>query len=116
MEMTPLIGILGRQSATLFLSVIAAGLFCTTVHAGDFAKTFTLSNRATVHVYTNDGSVRVTTGDAKQVEIHADYRGYEEGKTLHFDSHQSGDVVEFTARATPPWPISWGVHELHIEV
>jgi len=114
--MTRLNGILGRHSATIYLTLLAGGLFCSTAFAGDYSKSFTVSNRATVHVDTNDGSVRVTTGDAKQVEIHVDYRGYEEGKTLHIESHQAGDVVEFTARAATVWPLSFGLHELHIEV
>jgi Putative adhesin len=114
--MTRLIGVLGRHSAPTCLILLAAGLFSSTVHAGDYSKSFTVSTRATVHVDTNDGSVRVTTGDAKQVEIHVDYRGYEEGKTLHIDSHQAGDVIEFAARAATVWPLSFGLHELHIEV
>ena len=113
--MTPLIRILGRQSATLYLSVLAAGLFSSTVHAGDYSKSFPVSNRATLHVTTNDGSVRVSAGDAKQVEIHVDYRGYEEGKTLHIDSHQTGDTIEFTAHADVRLP-SFQLRELHIEV
>ena len=35
--MTPLMRILGRQSATLYLSVLAAGLFASTVHAGEYS-------------------------------------------------------------------------------
>jgi Putative adhesin len=114
--MTRLNGILGRQPATICLTLLAAGLFCSTAFAGDYSKSFTVSTRATVHVNTNDGSVRVSTGDAKQVEIHVDYRGYEEGKTLHIESHQAGDVVEFTARAANAWGPSFGLRDLHIEV
>jgi hypothetical protein len=113
--MTRLDGILGRHSATVCMALLAAGLFCSTAFAGDYSKSFTVSTRATVHVNTNDGSVRVTTGDAKQVEIHVDYRGYEEGKTLHIESHQTGDVIEFTARAAPMWG-PFGLRDLHIEV
>ena len=114
--MTRLNGILSRPAATIYLTLLAAGLFCSTAFAGDYSKSFTVSTRATVHVNTNDGSVRVTTSDAKQVEIHVDYRGYEEGKTLHIESHQSGDVVEFTARAANAWGPSFGLRDLHIEV
>lgn len=114
--MTRLNGILSRPPATIYLTLLAAGLFCSTAFAGDYSKSFTVSTRATVHVNTNDGSVRVTAGDAKQVQIHVDYRGYEEGKTLHIESHQSGDVVEFTARAANAWGPSFGLRDLHIEV
>src|SRR5580692_3160539 len=107
--MTRLNGILSRPPATIYLTLLAAGLFCSTAFAGDYSKSFTVSTRATVHVNTNDGSVRVTAGDAKQVQIHVDYRGYEEGKTLHIESHQSGDVVEFTARAANAWGPSFGL-------
>jgi Putative adhesin len=116
MRMTRLNGILGRQSATIFVSLLVAGAFYSTAHAGEYSKSFTVSNRATVHINTNDGDVRVTAGDAKQVEIHVNYRGYEEGKTLHFESQQTGGGVEFTARAKTVWPLSIGIHELHIEV
>jgi hypothetical protein len=114
--MTRLNGILDRHSATMYLTLLAAGLFCSTAFAGDYSKSFTIANRSTVHVDTNDGSVRVTTGDAKRVQIHVDYRGYEEGKTLHIEAHQSGDVIEFTARAANAWGPSFGLRELHIEV
>jgi len=114
--MTRLNGILGRHSATIYLILLAAGLFCSTAFAGDYSKSFTVSTRATVHVDTNDGSVRVTTGDAKQVEIHVAYRGYEEGKTLHIESNQAGDVIQLTARAATAWGPSFGLRDLHIEV
>jgi Putative adhesin len=109
-------GIFGRHSATIYLTLFTAGVFCSTARANEYSKSFTVATRATVHVNTNDGSVRVTPGDAKQVQIHVDYRGYEEGKTLHIEAHQSGDVVEFTARAAHAWAPSLGLRDLHIEV
>ena len=113
--MTRFNGMLGRRSATIYLSLLTAGLFCSPAFAGDYSKSFTVSTRATVHIDTNDGSVRVTAGDAKQVQIHVTYRGYEEGKTLHIESHQAGDVIELTARAAHGWG-PFGLLDLHIEV
>jgi DUF4097 and DUF4098 domain-containing protein YvlB len=71
-------------------------------------------------VETNDGSVRVTSTDAKHVEFHVEYQGYELGKNLRVDSRQEGDRVELIARVTGHWGIQFGwghnSRRLHIEV
>jgi hypothetical protein len=40
--MTRLNGILGRHSATIYLTLLAAGLFSSAVRAGDYSKSFRL--------------------------------------------------------------------------
>src|SRR6267378_7326867 len=105
---------LGIACAALLLACSVAA------RAEEPAKSFTfnVSGRANVRVETNDGSVRVTSSDAKQVEFHVEYQGYELGRTLHVDSHQDGDKVELTARVTGHWGFSFGNNSrhLHIEV
>ena len=81
-------------------------------------KGYTIAGRANVHVDTNDGSVRVTTSDAKSVQFHVEYQGYELDKDLHIEAKQNGDTVELIARTTGHWGWSWGGHgrRLHIDV
>jgi len=89
-----------------------------TAHAGDYSKAFTVTNRPTVHVDTNDGSVNIiTSADAKQVEFHVDYSGYEIDKNLNIASQQSGDNVTLTARVSNSWHFTIGnIRRLRIEV
>ena len=105
---------LGIACAALLAIAVAPG-----ARAEEVTKKFDITDRANVRVETNDGSVRVTTADTKQVEIVAEYQGYELGKNLRIDSRQTGDRVEFVARLTAQWGIhfNWGRnHRLHIEV
>ena len=105
---------LGMACAALLAAVAVAPR----ANATDWSKNYTISGRANVHVDTNDGSVRVTTSDAKSVQFHIDYEGYELDKNLHIESKQDGDRVELIARVTGHWGWSWGSHsrKLHIEV
>jgi len=107
-----LLVVCGALAAVMFLAPVS--------RAEDFAKTFPVTGRANVRVETNDGSVHVTSSDAKQVEFHVEYQGYEIGKNLGIDTRQDGDKVELTARITGHWGINfnWGHNSrrLHIEV
>jgi DUF4097 and DUF4098 domain-containing protein YvlB len=105
-----------RRSAIFCLAIFATALFAAGARAEDYAKSFNVSNRAHVHVDTNDGSVRITGGDTKEVEFHVEYSGLVMDKTLHIESHQQGDDVEFTARVVHQLPFSLGMTKLHIEV
>ena len=105
-------GQMGIGCAALLLACAAAA------HAEETTKSFNVSGRARVRVETNDGSVRVTSSDAKQVEFHVEYQGYELGRDVRVDAHQDGDKVVLTARVTGHWGFSWGHNSrrLHIEV
>src|SRR6185437_10747370 len=105
---------MGIACAALF----AAAAFAPRASATDWSKNYNISGRANVHVDTNDGSVRVTTSDAKSVQFHVEYEGYELDKNLHIESKQDGDRVELIARVTGHWGWSWGhnTRKLHIEV
>ena len=99
-------------------AILAAVALAPRASATDWSKNYTISGRANVRVDTNDGSVRVTTSDAKSVQFHIEYEGYELDKNLHIESKQDGDRVELIARVTGHWGWSWGTHSrrLHIEV
>ena len=82
-------------------------------------KSFTVSGHPTVHVETNDGHIHVATvQDAKTVDFHVEYQGYQLDKNLHIESHQNGDRIEIVARITGHWGFSWGGNwkRLRIEV
>jgi putative adhesin len=99
-------------------ALLAAASLAPRASATDWSKNFNISGRANVHVDTNDGSVRVTTSDAKSVQFHVEYEGYELDKNLHIQAKQDGDRVELIARVMGHWGWSWGSHgrRLHIEV
>jgi DUF4097 and DUF4098 domain-containing protein YvlB len=107
---------LGLACVAILALAIAAPRVC----AEEVVKSFAVSGRPNVRVETNDGSVRVTSTDAKQVEFHVEYQGYELGKNLRVDARQDGDKVELVARVTGHWGINfnWGHNSrrLHIEV
>lgn len=112
------------RSALVRMGVACAALVATVAwvpraNATDWTKNYNITGRANVRIDTNDGSVRVTTSDAKTVQFHVDYEGYELDKNLHIEASQSGDSVELTARVVGHWGISFGWHNsrrLHIEV
>jgi DUF4097 and DUF4098 domain-containing protein YvlB len=112
------IGFLSTFLATASLLTLAA--VAPGAHAEqDYAKTFSVSGRAQVRIDTNDGAVRVmTSADAKQVEFHVFYQGYQLEKDLHVESRQNGDSVELNAHVAGHWGISWGHNSrtLRIEV
>jgi hypothetical protein len=100
-------------------AIVAAAIAAPKAQAEEVTKSFAVSGRPNVRVETNDGSVRVTSGDAKQVEFHVEYQGYELGKNLRVDARQDGDKVELIARVTGHWGINFGWshnRRLHIEV
>src|SRR5690242_7998818 len=99
-------------------ALLSAAAFAPRARATDWSKNYNISGRANVRVDTNDGSVRVTTSDAKSVQFHVEYEGYELDKNLHIEAKQDGDRVELTARVMGHWGWSWGSHgrRLHIEV
>jgi DUF4097 and DUF4098 domain-containing protein YvlB len=99
-------------------ALLAAAAVAPRASATDWSKNYNISGRANVRVDTNDGSVRVTTSDAKSVQFHVEYEGYELDKNLHIEAKQDGDRVELTARVMGHWGWSWGSHgrRLHIEV
>jgi putative adhesin len=100
-------------------AIMAAAIAAPKAQAEEVTKSFAVSGRPNVRVETNDGSVRVTSGDAKQVEFHVAYQGYELGKNLRVDARQDGDKVELIARVTGHWGINFGWshnRRLHIEV
>lgn len=112
-----------NRTAALRLGVVAAALLTVAAlapraSAEDWSKNYSISGRANVRVDTNDGSVRVTTGDAKTVQFHVEYQGYQLDKDLHIEAKQNGDTVELIARTTSHWGFSWGTHgrRLHIDV
>ncbi len=112
---------LPHRSTAIRLGIACAALMAAAAvaaRAEETTKSFTVSGRANVRVETNDGSVHVSTGDSKQVEFRVEYQGYELGKNLHFDAHQTGDKVEMTARVIGHWGFGWGHNSrrLHIEV
>lgn len=100
-------------AALLSAMTLAPGLYAQEVN-----KSFNISGRANVRVDTNDGSVRVYTTDAKTVQFHVEYQGYELDKNLHIESRQDGDRVELIARVTGHWGWSWGrnTRRLHIDI
>jgi len=115
--------LLPNRLAAIRLGIVCAALLLASVVAARAEEapksfTFNVSGRANVRVETNDGSVRVTSSDAKQVEFHVDYQGYELGRDLRVDAHQDGDKVQLTARITGHFGFSWGHNSrrLHIEV
>jgi hypothetical protein len=102
---------------TAAVLLMAAGI-ARTAHAGDYSKSFTVGVRPTVQVDSNDGSVNVvTSADAKEVEFHVDYSGYEIDKNLRIESQQSGNTVTLTARIIGTWHFTLGnLRQLRIEV
>jgi len=115
--------LLMNRKTAVRLGVVCAALFAAVAFAPrasalDWSRNYTITGRANVHVDTNDGSVRVSTSDAKSVQFHVDYVGYELDKDLHIEAKQNGDTVELIARTTGHWGWSWGGHSrrLHIEV
>jgi hypothetical protein len=100
------------------LALLGAIALAPRANATDWSKSYTISGRANVHLDTNDGSVRVTSGDAKTVQFHVEYEGYELDRNLHIESRQDGDRVELIARVSGHWGLSWGRNSrrLHIEV
>jgi putative adhesin len=103
---------------TACAAVLAAALVVLPARAEDVTKSFVVSGRPNVRVETNDGSVRVTSGDAKQVEFHVEYQGYELGKNLRIDTRQDGDKVELVARVTGHWGINfnWGHNSRRLQI
>ncbi|MGC1491652.1 MAG: hypothetical protein WA798_09775, partial [Candidatus Acidiferrum sp.] len=88
-----------NRTTALRLGIAAAALLTVAAlapraSAEDWSKNYIVSGRANVRVDTNDGSVRVTTGDAKTVQFHVEYEGYEIDKNLHIEAKQNGDTVE----------------------
>jgi hypothetical protein len=91
--------------------------FTRPAHADEYARTFPVTQRADVHVDTNDGSVRVVTSDVEQVEFHVVYSGLKLDKTLHIETHQTGDRIDLVARTVGGMVWSWGMSlKLNIEV
>jgi DUF4097 and DUF4098 domain-containing protein YvlB len=108
----------GIRLGIVCAALLAVAAAAPRASAQEWNKNYTISGRANVRVDTNDGSVRVTTGDAKTVQFHVEYQGYEIDKDLHIEAKQTGDTVELTARTTGHWGWSWGTHgrRLHIDV
>ena len=96
----------------------ASAFVAPSARAEEWNKSYPVSGRAQVRVDTNDGSVQTYTSDAKQVEFHVTYDGYQLDKNLHIESRQDGDSVQITARVSGHWGFSWGAHNrgLKIEV
>src|SRR5271165_6123121 len=84
--------------AGICMTLLGTVALAHTVRAEDYTKSYSVSNRANLRVDTSDGSVTITTGDAKQVEFHVEYHGYELNKNLIIESHQTGDEIELSAR------------------
>jgi DUF4097 and DUF4098 domain-containing protein YvlB len=99
-------------------ALLAAAALAPRANAQEWARNYTISGRANVRLDTNDGSVSVTTSDAKTVQFHVEYQGYELDKNLHIEASQTGDTVQLTARTTGHWGWSWGSNSrrLHIDV
>ena len=108
--------VLGQTLNIGILWLMIAGV-AATAHAADYSKSFTVANRPTVHVDTNDGSVNIITSpDAKQVEFHVEYSGYEIDKNLKITTQQSGDNVTLTARVRNQFIVIGIGRQLRIEV